>query len=68
MRNLSLLIIDEVAMLHRHVIEAIDISFRDVRREPNNPFGGVTVLLCGDFRQNCPVVRRGEDGSRRFAR
>ena len=27
-RDLSLLIIDEVAMLHKHVIEATDVSFR----------------------------------------
>ena len=59
-RDLSLLIIDEVAMLHKHVIEAIDVSFRDCRREAHRPFGGVAVLLCGDFRQNCPVVARGE--------
>ena len=58
-RKLSLLIVDEVAMLHRHVIEAIDLSFRDTRREPHIAFGGVVVLLCGDPAE-LPVVARGE--------
>ena len=43
-------------MTHRHVFEAVDRTFRDIRSKvsPNTadiPFGGMIVLLAGDFMQ-----------------
>jgi hypothetical protein len=58
-RNTSLIIFDEAAMLHRNCFEAIDKTLRDIRRQESVPFGGLTVLLSGDFRQMLPVVKRG---------
>lgn len=56
-KKLKLLIWDEVPMIHRFVVEAIDRSFQDIL-QCTDPFGGVTVLFAGDFRQIPPVVVR----------
>jgi hypothetical protein len=59
LQNASLIIWDEVTMMKRQGIEALDNSLRDVMERPNLPFGGKTVVFGGDFRQVLPVVRRG---------
>ncbi|GMF41136.1 unnamed protein product [Phytophthora fragariaefolia] len=46
-------------MTHRHAFEAVDRSLRDVLNNDEDPFGGKTVVLSGDFRQILPVVMRG---------
>ena len=51
-------------MMHKHVFEAVDRTFRDIMGmvDPllkNKPFGGKVFVLGGDFRQILPVVRRG---------
>jgi hypothetical protein len=53
-----LLIIDEISMSHKHVFECIDRTCQDIRGD-TRPFGGLTVLLSGDYRQILPVVPRG---------
>lgn len=45
-------------MQHKHCVEAVDRTLRDIRDNPN-PFGGITVVLGGDFRQILPVVPKG---------
>ena len=52
----KVLIIDEVSMLSAAVLEAADAVCREVRRS-NAPFGGLTVVLVGDFFQLPPVSR-----------
>jgi hypothetical protein len=59
LRNLELLIIDEVSMLRADLLDAMDWSLRNVRRN-NAPFGGVQVLFIGDLLQLPPVVRSDE--------
>ena len=54
----NLLIIDEVSMGHKLIYECIDRSLRDIRQK-DEPFGGLTVLFAGDWRQILPVVPRG---------
>ena len=49
-------------MMHKHVFEAVDRSFRDIMGCPNVLFGGKVVVLGGDFRQILPVVPRGNRG------
>ena len=48
-RETRLIVIDECSMLHKRAFEAIDRSLRDLRNQ-NVLFGGVTVLIAGDFR------------------
>ncbi|GMF37475.1 unnamed protein product [Phytophthora fragariaefolia] len=55
----SLITWDEAPMTHRHAFEVVDRSLRDVLSNDEDPFGGKTVVLSGDFRQILPVVVRG---------
>lgn len=57
MRDLELLIIDEVSMVRADLLDAIDVTLRSVRRRRDEPFGGVQVLLIGDMFQLPPVVK-----------
>jgi hypothetical protein len=61
-RAADLIVWDEAPMMHRHVFEAVDRSFRDVMSLPDVLFGGKVVVLGGDFRQILPVVPRGNRG------
>ena len=56
MRNMELLIIDEVSMLRADTLDAIDWTLRNVRKV-NKPFGGVQVLFIGDLLQLPPVIK-----------
>ena len=51
----KLIIIDEASMLSKNVLECIDRFLRLLRRLPDTPFGGITVVLAGDFRQCLPI-------------
>ncbi len=59
LRELELLIIDEVSMLRADVLDMMDYSLRFVRRS-TLPFGGVQMLFIGDLYQLPPVVREQE--------
>jgi len=60
LRNIDLLIIDEVSMLRADLLDAIDHRLRSVRGEYNKSFGGVQLLLIGDLFQLPPVVKDDE--------
>lgn len=57
-RETKLIIWDEVPMQHRFCIEAVDRTLRDICSN-DKPFGGITVVLGGDFRQILPVIPKG---------
>jgi ATP-dependent DNA helicase PIF1 len=52
--------VDEVSMVRADVLDAMDSHLRAARRS-QKPFGGVQMLLVGDFYQLPPVVR-GDEG------
>lgn len=56
----DILIIDEISMLHDYRLDMVDDICRTVRREYDQPFGGIQVIMCGDFFQLPPVSRSGE--------
>jgi len=58
-RNIELLIIDEVSMLRADLLDAMDWTLRNIRRN-NEAFGGVQVLFIGDLLQLPPVVKQEE--------
>ena len=60
LRDLDLLIIDEVSMLRADLLDAIDYRLRHVKRSYDLPFGGVQVLMIGDLYQLPPVIRENE--------
>lgn len=53
-KNTKALIIDEISMLHKHQLDMIDTIARHILA-PDKPFGGLQVILCGDFFQLPPV-------------
>lgn len=60
LREMELLIIDEVSMLRADVLDCIDTVLRGVRRQAEQPFGGLQLLFIGDLMQLPPVVKTAE--------
>lgn len=60
----DVLIIDEISMLHDFRLDMVDTVARVIRDDPR-PFGGLQVILCGDFFQLPPINRdeQRENGS-----
>ena len=56
LREVELIIIDEVSMLRADVLDMMDFSLRHIRRNAQR-FGGVQMLFIGDLYQLPPVVR-----------
>ena len=56
-RELELLIIDEVSMLRADTLDCIDFTLRTIRKNQLDAFGGVQVLFIGDLFQLPPVVK-----------
>jgi hypothetical protein len=59
MQRTKVLIIDEVSMMHHFRLDLVDLLVRRFKRD-ERPFGGMQVVLCGDFFQLPPVSRQGE--------
>lgn len=51
------LIIDEVSMVPKKLLDDLEFIARKIRGR-NEPFGGIQLVLCGDFLQLPPVNRR----------
>lgn len=61
----SVLIIDEISMLHHYQIDLIDKIIRKVKNY-DAPFGGIQTVFCGDFFQ-LPPVKKGSSIQKTFA-
>ncbi len=61
----DVLIIDEVSMLHDFRLDMIDEVCRLVRKEPDVPFGGIQIIMSGDFFQ-LPPINRGDSRAGSF--
>lgn len=57
LRQLELLVIDEISMVRCDTMDAIDAVLRHVRRRPYEIFGGVQLLFIGDLYQLPPVIK-----------
>ncbi|XP_074373670.1 uncharacterized protein LOC141714020 [Apium graveolens] len=60
----SLIIWDEAPMANKFCFEALDMTLRDILRtrfdnSVDKPFGGLTVVCGGDFRQILPGIPKG---------
>lgn len=56
MSKLETLVIDEVSMVRADIVECVDRLLRMARSKPNEPFGGIQLVLIGDPFQLPPVV------------
>jgi ATP-dependent DNA helicase PIF1 len=59
-KSADILVIDEISMLDRFRLDAVQTVCMIARQNPS-PFGGLQVILCGDFFQLPPVNRNGTE-------
>lgn len=53
----DVLIIDEISMLHDYRLDMVDEVCRLVRKKPDIAFGGIQLIMSGDFFQLPPINR-----------
>ena len=63
-KETDILIIDEISMMSQHMFELLDYLGKNVRRN-NKPFGGIQIIMFGDFFQLPPVSKDAEDKLRK---
>lgn len=66
LRETAVLIIDEISMLHAKQLNAVNQVLKHMRQS-EEPFGGIQVVVAGDFFQLPPVGNRGESNREKFA-
>jgi len=59
-RKTKVLIIDEVSMLHADTLNMVDAVCREIK-QVSEPFGGIQVVLVGDFFQLPPIHKKVAD-------
>ena len=55
LKNLSLVIIDEISMVKSELLYALDARLQEIKQKYGKPFGGVAVMFFGDLMQLKPV-------------
>ncbi len=53
----KVLIIDEISMLSTNMLDMVDMVCREVKQS-SEPFGGIQIVLVGDFFQLPPIVKK----------
>jgi ATP-dependent exoDNAse (exonuclease V) alpha subunit len=61
----KVLIIDEISMLHKKQFEMVN-EVLQFFRDTQDPFGGVQLVLCGDFFQLPPIGNSAETNKEKF--
>jgi ATP-dependent DNA helicase PIF1 len=56
-RRTRVLIIDEISMLSANTLDMLDMVCREIKQN-DEPFGGIQIVLVGDFFQLPPIVKR----------
>jgi len=64
-KTLDILVIDEVSMMSKKIIELLDIIGKGIRHN-NKPFGGIQVIFSGDFYQLPTVGNKEEPDTTKF--
>ena len=65
MKKVQVLIIDEISMLHKKQLEVVDFILQFFKGN-NKAFGGIQVVLSGDFFQLPPVTKNDEKNRDKF--
>ena len=66
LKETAVLIIDEISMLHAKQLNLVNQVLKHVRKS-DQPFGGIQVVVAGDFFQLPPIGSRGESNREKFA-
>lgn len=56
-RKTRVLIIDEISMLSANMLDMVDMVCREIKQN-SEPFGGMQVILVGDFFQLPPIIKK----------
>jgi ATP-dependent DNA helicase PIF1 len=64
--SVDVLVIDEVSMMSKKIFEILDSIGRRTRHNPTKPFGGIQIVLSGDFYQLPPVGDRDDEDTSAF--
>lgn len=64
-QDCKVLIIDEISMIDRPLFELLEMVARAVRRN-DEPFGGIQIIVVGDFFQLPPVPNKYSKAAREF--
>lgn len=66
-RQCRVLVVDEVSMVAPHFLDVLDKVGRAVRSCPDKPFGGIQLVISGDFLQLPPVDKSASSSKLRYA-
>jgi len=66
LKDTAVLIIDEISMLHAKQLNIVNQVLKHVRKS-DKAFGGIQVVVAGDFFQLPPIGSRGESNRDKFA-
>lgn len=66
LKDTAVLIIDEISMLHAKQLNAVNAVLKYIRKN-DAAFGGIQVVVAGDFFQLPPIGSRGESNREKFA-
>ena len=66
LEDVEVLIIDEISMLHKNQFSLVDRVLKYFK-DSDAPFGGIQVVVCGDFFQLPPIGKSGEKSSEKFS-
>ena len=66
LKDTAVLIIDEISMLHAKQINLVSQVLKHVRKS-DKAFGGIQVVVAGDFFQLPPIGSKGESNREKFA-
>lgn len=53
--NIKLIIVDEVSMIGANILNTVHTRLQSITGNYDEAFGGMDIMLCGDFRQLSPV-------------
>lgn len=54
-RKMQVLIIDEISMISGSFLDYVDRTVRNIRQNHKQAFGGIQLIVCGDFGQLGPI-------------
>ncbi|WP_367107142.1 AAA family ATPase [uncultured Psychrobacter sp.] len=66
LKDTAVLIIDEISMLHAKQLNAVNQVLKHVRKN-DSAFGGMQIIVAGDFFQLPPIGSKGESNRDKFA-
>jgi len=55
LKHAKVIILEEAPMMHKHIYEALDRTFQDIKGN-GKPFGGITTVFGGDISQILAVI------------